>query len=987
MLGILGTTALMLDGSADDTWGKPRERAVLATLVVHANQVVPVDKLLKWVWPQDKPAPANPGPTFHTYATRIRRALERLPSPPKLRAAQGGYRLEVDRSSIDIHRFRDLVADARTCADANPARVIDLVERAVWLWRGEPLADLASEPARAFRERLLHNEWLAAHTIRVRALIDLGRYDEAVTALDDLLADYPNDVHLAKLRLTALYGWGRIPEATRFYIATRKRLRGDGEDHAAELLRQHHSELAGGQPVPNPPRPTEVPHQLRHDLPDFIGRCEQLAALDEAAAGQSGVVLLEGSGGVGKTALAVHWAHRVRSRFPDGELMVDLFGFSERGAVVEPAAVVDDFLIALGQRPDQLLDQRQRAQLLSRLLAGRRTLVILDNARDTDHVRDLVALLSSCMVVVTSRQRLSRLRVATGARRIAVRPMSPAESAELLSTHTSAPIPDDHRLVELCGGLPLMITVLADELAGKSVEQLDEFAVRLNRRNLLMTVGEHGEGPPPGEACFSSSYRALGQPERRLFRLLALHPGPDMSVDVAYACDGRTPAQTTRSLLALAGAHMIEQADELDRFRMHDLVADYAAYRLDRDEQAETREAARDRLFGFYIAAATEAACLLYPGYLTPPNQPTSDRLPFLTPTDALNWFHRERTNLTAVIRHAHETGHHDHVWRLTDPVATFFDRSGCTIESRAVYSLAASSARTIGDPGGETSALVGLGMAEITIGAYVPAREHLEAALVVAERADLDRGRTVVLHQLGQLAARQGEPAEALRLFERGLAIAEAVGDHQGVSWFHVAIGGVLRTIDRHREAVEHLHEARWQARRLGEKSAETHCLLELGSISRELCDYEVAAAHCESALSMAESVPDLAAVARACVALCRTNRDRRRFDAAIRFGRRAVEVLRGSQNLAGQADAAEVLGDALHAGGELDQALSIWRQAADLHDYTGAPGRATGVHAKINEAFQVAERTVPLARADSAGHDFVTDPPQWVVPPESVT
>lgn len=986
MLGILGTTVLMLEGGPDDSWGKPRERAVLATLVVHANQVVPVDKLLKWAWPQDKPAPANPGPTFHTYATRIRRALERLPSPPKLRAAQGGYRLEVDRSSIDFHRFRDLIAEARACAETDSARVIDLVERAVWLWRGVPLADLASEPARAFRERLLHNEWLAAHALRARALIELERYDEAVAALDELLTDYPNDVDLARLRLTALYGWGRIPEATRFYIATRKRLRDDGEDHAAELLRHHHSGLAGSR-LPNAPQPILVPHQLRHDLPDFVGRCEELAALDDAADGQTGVVLLEGPGGVGKTALAVHWAHSVRSRFPDGELMVDLCGFSERGAVVEPTVVVDDFLIALGQPPDHSLDHRQRAQLLSRLLAGRRTLVILDNARDTDHVRELVTLLSSCMVLVTSRQRLSQLRTATGARRVAVRPMSPAESAELLSMHTSAPIRDEHRLVELCDGLPLMITVLADELVGKSATQLDEFATRLNRRKLLMSVGEHGEGRPPGDACFSSSYRALGVPERRLFRLLALHPGPDMSVDVAYACDGRSPAQTMRSLLTLAGVHLIEQADDLDRFRMHDLVAEYAAYRLDRDEPAETRAAAQERLLGFYIAAATEAARLLYPGYLTPPNQPTSDRLPFITPTDALNWYHRERTNLTSTIRTAHETGYHDHVWRLTDPVATFFDRTGCTIESRAIHSLGASSARAIGDRGGETSMLVGLGMAEISIGAYVPAKEHLEAALLVAEQADLDIGRTVALHQLGQLAVRRGEPAEALRLFERGLAIAEQAGDHQGLSWFHCSIGGVLRTLDRHREALDHLHEARWQARRTGETSAETNCLLELGSTFRELRDYGTAASHCELALSMAESIPDLAALARTCVALCLINRDRRRFDVSIHFGRRAVDVLRGSQNLASQADAAEVLGDALYSAGEHDEAVVVWRQAADLHDYTGAPARATSVHAKIDEVIQVVERTVPLARADSVGHHFVTDPPQWVVPPETIT
>jgi tetratricopeptide (TPR) repeat protein len=242
-------------------------------------------------------------------------------------------------------------------------------------------------------------------------------------------------------------------------------------------------------------------------------------------------------------------------------------------------------------------------------------------------------------------------------------------------------------------------------------------------------------------------------------------------------------------------------------------------------------------------------------------------------------------------------------------------------------------------------------------------------------------------LYQLGQLAMRREDPVDALRLFERGLAIAEKVGDHHGLSWFHCGIGSVLRGLDRHREALDHLNEARWQARRTGEKSAETNCLLELGAIFRELRDYETAASQSELALTLAESVPDLAAIARACVSLCEINKDRRRFDDSIRFGHRAVDVLRGSQNLASQAGAAEVLGDALYAAGEQDEAVAVWRRAADLHDYTGATSRATGVHAKVSAVLQAIERTVPLARADSVGHDFVTDPPQWVVPPENVT
>jgi tetratricopeptide (TPR) repeat protein len=981
MLGILGTTALLLDGGPDDTWGKPRERAVLATLVVHAGQVVPIEKLLRWVWPHDKPVPQNPGPTFSTYATRIRRALERLPSPPTLRAGQGGYRLELDRSRIDFFRFKDLVAEARKHIAEDPGRVVDMIEAALWLWRGMPLADLTSEPALAWRERTLQNEWLAAHTIRVQALLDLGRHDEVIAALDDVQADYPNDVQLATLRLTALYGRRRFEDATRYYLVTRRRFRDDGDDQAANHLRQHNATLAADNTVPTGPQPTAVPRQLQHDVLDFVGRREQLAALDEIGADQTGVLILDGPGGVGKTALAVHWAHRVRSRFPDGDLFVNLCGFSDR-ATVDSATVVDDFLVALGQSPDPTLSRRQRDQLLSRLLADRRTLVVLDNARDTDHVRDLVGLLSSSLVIVTSRQRLSTLRAATGARRISVAPMTPAESAELLSVQARSRIADDHRLVDLCGGLPLMITVLAEDLAGRSAAQLVDFADRLNRRKLLVAVGAHGDGAPPGEACFAASYRALAVPERRLFRLLSMHPGPDISAEAAYACDGRSSMEAMRSLVKLAGANVLQQ-DEFERYRLHDLLAEFGAQRLDIDEPADTRHAALLRMLDFYVVAATEAAGTAYSDYVAPPNQSDVRPIRFEDAEEALTWFHRERTNLTAVIRQAHETSCYDHVWRLADPVAMFFARAGCAIEAKAVHELAASAARLVGDRGGEASALLDLGIVLVDLGEHEPAKERLDAALSLVESAGLDRGISTVLHQLGRLATLRGDTAEALRHFNRGLAIAENVEDYQGVSWFHRGIGRVLRGIDRLDEARTHLHKAEWQATRIGERSAQASSLVELGELFRELGDHATAAGYCERALAISESIPDLAEVARFCVLLCEINKERRHFDKAVRYGRRAVEVLRGSQNLASQATAAETLGDALHASGERDEAVLVWRQATHLHEYTGAVGRATRVHHKIDDMFLGQDRTVPLARDDSADHGIVNDPPQWVVQP----
>ncbi|MFI7675753.1 AfsR/SARP family transcriptional regulator [Actinophytocola sp. NPDC049390] len=983
MLGILGTTALLLDGGPDEKWGKPRERAVLATLAVHADQVVPIDKLLRWVWPGDQPVPANPGPTFNTYATRIRRALERLPRPPKLRAAQGGYRLEVDRSSIDLHLFRDLVAQARGHVDDNPARVVELVESAIWLWRGPPLADLASEPAQEWRERVVRNDWLAAHTLRAQALLDLERYDESVAALDELQADFPDDVQLANLRLSGLVGAKRFSDATRHYLSTWQRFRADGDEQSAQHLRRHYNALMAEQTTPVTPQATIVPRQLPHDVADFVGRGEQLAALDEACAGGSGVVILDGPGGVGKTALAVHWARRVRDRHPGGDVLVDLCGYAPDRGAVDPAAVVDDVLVLLGQPPEPNLSRRQRELLLSSLLADRRMLVVLDNARDTEHVRDLVGVFSSCRVIVTSRQRLSRLRTSTGARRITVPPMDPVESAELLSVQARGRIPEIERLVGLCGGLPLAIMVLAEDVAGRSAVQVAEFAARLSRRRLLVVVGDQGEGMSPVEACFASSYRALGGPERRLFRLLALHPGPDMSAEAIGACVGLSAADTTRNLRALVGANLLEQPEELDRYRIHDLLREFAAHRLERDEPPESRRAAQERLLDFYVASATEAARVLYPGYTPPPDQPTRPARGYPDAAEALAWFHRERGVLTVAVRRAHETACHDKVWRLADPLATYFDRTGCHIESRAVRELAAWSAKAIGEREGEASALVGLGIAQMALEDHASARRCLETALRMVEDLGNTRGLESALHQLGRLAMLRGDMVDALDWLNQGLAIAEKADDGPAVSWFNITIGRVLRLLDRHADSMMRLQQARWHAIRAAERSAESHSLQELGLTFQAMGDLSAAAAHSEQALEISEAIPDLAASARICMTLCRINTERRHFAKAVAFGRRGVAILRGSQDFSSQAGAIDALGDALYAAGEPDEAMAAWHRGADLYEYVGASDRSSRTRTKIEESCYAQTRTVPLARTGSVTPDVVVDPPQWLSQP----
>jgi tetratricopeptide (TPR) repeat protein/DNA-binding SARP family transcriptional activator len=937
MVGVLGTTAFLLDSGPDDTWGKPRDRAVLATLVAHVGQVVPIETLLRWVWPQDQPAPLNPGPAFHTYAARIRRVLARLPSQPTLLAVDGGYRLDMDPARIDLHRFRALVATART-EDAE--RVIDLVEDAMWLWRGLPLADLTSEPARAWRERVLRDDWLAAHILRVRALVDLDRHRDAVAALDELLADFPDDVTLATLRLTGLYGLRRFADATSFYLATWHRFRADGDAHAARLLRRHHTALGAENTVPAVPRPTVIPRMVPRAVDDFVGRRAQLASLDEA--GPAGMLLIHGAAGIGKTTLAVHWARRARARFPDGDLFVNLGGFSDR-TWIDPATVVDSLLTELGQPPSPTLNQHERARLLTMLVAGRRMLVVLDDARDADHVRDLVALLPSCLVIVTSRQRLSTLTAPAGARRIAVPPMSAAESTELWSAHAYGRLVDTDRLGAVCGGLPLRITVVA----------------RL-------------PGMPDGSV--TSAYQALAAPERRLFRLLSLHPGPVIPVEAAYACDGRSSSETLKSLMALMTAQLVGSPDEHDRFSVHDLLAEFAASRLGCDEPDEESNASRARLLEFYAASAAHAAATAVPGYQAPPSRPAAHAVRFSDRSEALAWFARERPNLTAMIRYAHGESCHDQARRLADPVATLLDLVGGAVESAGVRALAVDSAHAAGDVDAEAFALHGLGLTCLALGDLDAAERSLESALGLVRADRLRGGRSAVLYQLGRVAMMRGDTEAALTLYRRGVEAAGRSDDLDALSWLHFGIGQALGAADRAHDALIHLHQARWTARQIGEREVEAASLVEIGASHRGLGEQAAALAHYKEALVVAEATPDLTAAALICVALSQINADRRRFATAVTCARRGVAILQGTQSFATRAHVTEALADTLYGSGEPHEAVLVWQQAADLYDYAGAAASTARLSDKIDRC--QFPGSAPPARAGSPEPDDIDRP-----------
>jgi tetratricopeptide (TPR) repeat protein len=961
--GILGRTALGIDDDLDEVWGTPRLRGVLATLLVHQGRTVSVDTLLAWCWAEGEATPQNPMGTFYTYATRIRGFLRRLAGSSALHIENGGYRLVVEKNSIDYGVFRVLIGQARELARSqdfyDAARC---AERALGLWRGRALDDLMSEPAEAWRTRVLRDEWVPANVIHIESLLGLGEFEEALTRIDELRSDYDRDVTIAKLRLSALQRLARYSDATAYYLAMRRLFLDEADDQAAANLREHYDGLRASfaqSTSQAASEPVMIPRQLPHDIGEFIGRVDLVKALDAAMRSDSenlsSVVVIDGMAGVGKTALAVHWAHRVRHLFPDGDFFVNLNGFSDSASLAN-SVVVDELLIAFGHPLNSNLPPRSKELLLKRLLADRRVLIVLDNARSADHVKDLIALLSNCSIVVTSRQRLTKLITGTGVRRVHVDPLNAPEAVEMLSTQLGdrnrVGLGNWQHLAALCGGLPLVITVLAQHIASQSVAHLDVLSERLDRRQLLIEIGEDGDESASAETFFLWSYHALPLAEQRLFRLLGLNPGYDISEDAARACDGRSSVEVRRGLRILVAAHLLEQPDAFDRYRFHDLIREFALRRVEMDESPETRRNCENRLLDFYLAVVIRAHRTLYPGSLIAdqiPGEAVVETVEFVDGGRAKAWFDRERINLVAIINLAAGHGYHEHAWRLTDMVSTFLDRQGYYEESRKVRELSVASARAVGDRVGEASTLVGLGMVQIILGDHDNARNNLESALRIVAADGNERGQAAALHNLGRLELMRGNPRAAVDFLRRCLKIAQQILDSEVLCWTHCRIAEALRGMGEQEEALTHLYQGKLHAERVGDDSALATSMVEIGFIYHDRGEHDAAVAHCEGALKVVEEmpIPDLEIMTSACIAIAEINHELANVEVATQYVLRAIELATDTHNAALEAQAQDVYGDIQSASGE-SSAAAAWQYAADMYERLGNVGRAVAVRQK---------------------------------------
>ncbi|MFF2078953.1 BTAD domain-containing putative transcriptional regulator [Kitasatospora sp. NPDC058162] len=609
-----GTTSLSL--------GSPQQQAVLAMLAAQLGQPVSTEELVEGLW-GDRPPPQAVA-ALRTYVSRLRSVLEpvrevRRP-PSRLVSRNDGYVLRLPRQSVDLHVFEDGLAEARsTRAAGDHAGAVREATAALGLWEGRPFVGLPGPRIDALRLRLLES-WVAGQELRFESQLALGAGAEIVAELTELAGEHPLRERLRELLMVALYRAGRQAEALGVYADTRKLLIDElGVEPGAGLAAVHSRVLAAdpsllADPASGPLRPESEalqppppPAQLPASVADFTGRADLLASLTDALRRGSGLAVwvhvLCGIGGVGKTTLAVHAAHDVRADFPDGQLFADLRGAGSSPA--DPTAVLGDFLYALGvhEPPDS---HEQRAALYRSLLAGRRVLVVLDNARDADQVQPLIPGVPGSAVLVTSRSRLSEV---FGASFWDVEEMTPEEALALFAAivgeaRVAAEPESTLAVVSSCGLLPLAVRIAAARLASRPRWSVADLARRLadQRRRLA----ELQLGNLAVETTLGLGYGQLAPEEARAFRLFSLTNSPDLPLFAASALLD-LPEESAEAL-----AESLTEANLLDshapgRYRFHDLLRLYAQRQNERIGDADEQEAALRRLLDLLLATACAA--------------------------------------------------------------------------------------------------------------------------------------------------------------------------------------------------------------------------------------------------------------------------------------------------------------------------------------------------------------------------------------------
>jgi len=931
---ILGDLTVWLDGQPVRLGGE-KQRTVLGVLAAQPGVWVRREEIADVVWDGASPAGAS---LVQTYMSRLRRVLAPpQPSPPRTRlltSKSGSYRLEIEPDQLDLLAFRKLAAEAESArAVGDLSRACASYDAALEMCSGTPLADLHG------LEHYPPRTAIAEHHAKVildyaEAAATLGCPEHALPHLRALVRRDPLNEKAAAHLMQALAAEGQQAAALQVYADLAARLDaelgvrpGPGlmEAQLRVLRRQNALPAARNRPLATPGRDASggrhpVPRQLPATARPLIGRTAPLETLSRLAEGQhrtAAVAVISGTAGVGKTALAVHWARQAADLFPDGQLYIDLRGFDPSGSPLTPGEVVRGFLEALGVPASQVPPSADvQAGLYRSMLAARRVLIVADNAASAAQVRPLLPGGSGCLVLITSRWRLDGLVATDGAQPVYLSALTTAESTQLLSSFVGADrlAAEPSAVTELaglCAGLPLALCVAGARAQGYPRFPLAALAAELRDASQRLDELDAGDAAASPRSAFSWSYRRLGKVVARTFRLIGLAAGPDIgaaAVASLTADPGRRPAlalaELTRSNL------LTEHAP--GRYSLHDLLRAYAAEQCRARETAADRDAACGRLLDHYLHTAHAADRLLFPARAAltlAPAEPGVVPERFADQSAALAWFQAEHRVLLAALASAGDRGLDKLAWQLSCCVAMFLDTRGYWQEFATVQQLAVAAASRLGDLTALARAHHGLAHACARLQDNTAARAHFTAALRAYRDLADHEGQGSVFIGLGQLA--------------------QATGNHQ------VAI--------RHsREAARHFQRANHGAGQARAFNQSAFALANLGDVAGALAD-------CRRAVGLYQDLhASGAGLAEAWDTLGFVHQLRGEFRPAVRCYERAVYLFWRLDSTYDRATVLIHLGESRALAGQRWAARSAWERALAILAELSHPD-AAAIEAKL--------------------------------------
>jgi DNA-binding SARP family transcriptional activator/tetratricopeptide (TPR) repeat protein len=787
-----------------------KQRILLAAVLLTPGSVVSSARLKDLIW--NGCPPAGAAVTLRSYVGRLRQTLG--PAGQRIVTADNGYLIKAAEDEIDLSCYARLCSRGEAALQSRSwQQAATLLHEAEQLWRGSPLADIPCQALKDTGGYPLEQLRQQATQWRIEADLQLGQASTLVPQLYALTAKQPLLETFHRQLMVALYRSGRRADALAAYRHARDVLVSEiGVEPGPELQILHRQILngdtgllaapPGAAPPTREPGPVR-PRQLPPPVPNFAGRAGEIRTLDELASTHGHVVVVDGMPGVGKTSLAVYWSHRVAGSFPDGQLYLNLHGFGPAGTPVTPMDALTNLLRALQVNAAQTPATFDSSVGLYRsLLAGRRMLIVLDNAKDADQVRPLLPGEAGCLVLITSRTKLAGLVALQGVCTVSLAVLSPADAQQMIANRLGAgraaadPVATS-RLIDVCARLPLALAIATALIATQPGASIAGVARELESTASRLDALDAGEAAANLRAVFASSYVGLTAPAAHMFSLLSEHPGPDITVAAAASLTGTTTAQAKAALATLVTANLVSMHS--GRFALHDLLREYAASQLQAMGGA-SRKAAGLRMLGHYSLTAAAAARAISPARDLPDMPepaPGTQPEPLAGQEAALAWLRDEHQVLMRVMSYAAGTGQDEYAWRLPLALTDFHDRAGHWHDWITAQRVALAAAQRLDDICAQARAHRYIGRASFHLRRHDDALEHLTRALTLRHQLGQPGAQAGIHADLSRVHEHRGHRDEALRAAQQALQLYQAIGHRtgeayalNGVGWQHALHG-----------------------------------------------------------------------------------------------------------------------------------------------------------------------------------------------------